>query len=78
MYLNVSEAKTRFSELVEQVSSSDEEITVGLRNVPRVKIVPIRPSRERSGKRELGKFSNDIIEISDSFNDLPEEWEGLH
>ena len=78
MYLNVSEAKTRFSELVEQVSSTEEEITVGLRNVPRVKIVPIRTSKERSGTRALGKFSNDIIEMSDSFNDLPDEWKGLH
>ncbi len=78
MYLNVSEAKTRFSELVDQVSNSEEEIIVGLRNVPRVKIVPIKTSKQRSGKRELGKFSNDIIEMSDSFNDLPEEWEGLH
>ena len=77
MYLNVSEAKTRFSELVDQVANHEEEVTVGLRNVPRVKIIPIRTSKERSGIRELGKFSNDIIEMSDSFNDLPDEWEGL-
>lgn len=78
MYLNVSEAKTRFSELVDQVANNDEEITVGLRNVPRVKIVPINKITERKGKRELGKFSTDVIEMADSFNDLPDEWEGLH
>ncbi|MBF0198095.1 MAG: type II toxin-antitoxin system Phd/YefM family antitoxin [Planctomycetes bacterium] len=78
MYLNVSEAKTRFSELVDQVANSEEEITVGLRNVPKVKIVPIGKLAERTGKRELGKFSTDVLEMSDSFNDLPDEWEGLH
>ena len=77
MYLNVSEAKTRFSELVDQVANGEEEIIVGLRNVPKIKIIPFKAIKDRTGKRELGKFSGDIIEMSDSFNDLPEEWEGI-
>jgi prevent-host-death family protein len=75
MYLNVSEAKTRFSELVDQVVKGEEEVIVGLRNVPKIKIVPFKVTKDRSEKRKLGKFSGDIIEMSDSFHDLPEEWE---
>ena len=76
MYLNVSEAKTKFSELVDQVFTTDNEVVIGLRNVPKVKIVPIKPTKARGGKRLLGKFRGDILYMADDFNVLPEEWEG--
>jgi antitoxin (DNA-binding transcriptional repressor) of toxin-antitoxin stability system len=74
MYLNVSEAKTRFSELVDLVCSTDEEIIVGLRNVPRVKISPVREQKTRSKNRQLGKFKDDVIFMANDFNDTPEEF----
>lgn len=67
--VNVHEAKTRFSELLRQVSRG-EEIIIANRGVPVARLVPIPP---KNGRRELGKYDGKIV-IADDFDaPLPED-----
>jgi antitoxin (DNA-binding transcriptional repressor) of toxin-antitoxin stability system len=71
--VNLSEAKSKFSELVDHIVSSGEEVVVGLRNVPKVVISPFKSEQKRSGKRELGALKGSVLYMADDFNSTPEE-----
>lgn len=71
--INLSEAKSKFSELVEHIVSTGEEVVVGLRNVPKVVISPVKSEQKRSGKRELGALKGSVLFMADDFNSTPEE-----
>jgi len=73
LQVNLSEAKSKFSELVDHIVSTGEEVVISLRNVPKVVISPIKEQQKKSGKRELGALKGSVLYISEDFNSTPEE-----
>ncbi len=65
--INITEAKTHLSKLVEKALSG-EEIIIGKRNKPLVRLSPLLKSGKK--KRNGGQWKNRVI-ISDDFDDLP-------
>jgi prevent-host-death family protein len=69
MEVNIHEAKTNFSKLLQRVAAG-EEITIARAGVPVAKLVPAEPKRE---KRKLG-IDEGRIHIADDFDaPLPDE-----
>ncbi len=65
--INITEAKTHLSKLVEKALSG-EEIIIGKRNKPLVRLSPLVSSGKK--KRSGGQWKNRVI-ISGDFDDLP-------
>lgn len=71
MEVNVHEAKTHLSRLLERVEQG-EEITIMRANVPVAKLIAVTPS---VGKRELG-WARGEFTVPDDFDDpLPQDVE---
>lgn len=68
MLVNIHEAKTQFSRLVERVSRG-EEIVIGRAGKPVAKLVPYT---EASGPRSPGAWKG-RVRIAPDFDDLPAE-----
>lgn len=69
MEINVHEAKTNFSRLLQRVAAG-EEITIAKAGVPVARLVPIEP---KTGKRKLG-IDRGKIWIADDFDaPLPDD-----
>jgi len=69
MEINVHEAKTHFSKLLQRVAAG-EEIIIARAGVPVAKLVPIE---QRHAKRKLGLYSGEIW-IADDFDaPLPDD-----
>lgn len=68
MLVNIHEAKTHFSRLVERVSRG-EEIVIGKAGKPIAKLVPYT---EASGPRSPGAWKG-RVKIAPDFDDLPAE-----
>jgi prevent-host-death family protein len=69
MEVNVHEAKTHFSRLLQRVAAG-EEITIAKAGVPVARLVPAEPRKQR---RKLG-FYGDSIQIADDFDaPLPDD-----
>lgn len=69
MEVNVHEAKTHFSRLLQRVAAG-EEITIAKAGVPVARLIPVEPKAER---RKLGIYG-DKIWIADDFDaPLPDE-----
>lgn len=69
MEVNIHEAKTNFSKLLQRVAAG-EEITIARAGVPVAKLVPIGPKKE---KRKLG-IDEGRIYIADDFDaPLPDD-----
>jgi prevent-host-death family protein len=68
MEVNIHEAKTHFSKLLQRVAGG-EEITIANAGVPVARLVPVKPN---GNKRKLG-VDNGLIKIADDFDaPLPE------
>lgn len=67
MEVNVHEAKTNFSKLLQRVALG-EEITIAKAGVPVAKLVPVQPGQ---GKRPLGLFKGEIWMAGDFDAPLP-------
>jgi prevent-host-death family protein len=68
MEVNIHEAKTHFSKLLQRVAGG-EEITIANAGVPVARLVPIKPD---GNNRKLG-VDNGLIKIADDFDaPLPE------
>ncbi|HTS10702.1 MAG TPA: type II toxin-antitoxin system Phd/YefM family antitoxin [Candidatus Limnocylindrales bacterium] len=61
--VNIHEAKTTFSKLLQRVAAG-EEITIANRGVPVARLIPVRTKR---GKRQLG-FDSGRGRIADDFD----------
>jgi prevent-host-death family protein len=72
-HVNMHEAKTHLSKLVERVEGG-EEIVIDRAGKPVAKLVPL--PRPKSGKRELGGWEGEIW-ISPDFDERDEEFERL-
>ncbi len=71
--VNMHEAKTQLSKLVERACAG-EEVVIARDGKPAVRLVPVEPSLE--GKRPIGLDEGKVI-IHDSFFDpLPDEFTG--
>jgi prevent-host-death family protein len=69
MEVNVHEAKTHFSKLLQRVAAG-EEITIAKAGVPVARLVPVEPPK---GKRKLGIDRGKIF-IADDFDaPLPDD-----
>jgi prevent-host-death family protein len=66
--VNIHEAKTKFSRLVQRAAAG-EEIVIAKAGVPVARLVPFRRKRR---KRRLGLYPG-AIRIHDDFDDLPED-----
>ena len=67
--INVYEAKTQLSKLLDQVAKG-EEIRIGKYGKPIARLVPDKPKFK---KRTLGKLNGKGYWMSDDFNDTPPE-----
>jgi prevent-host-death family protein len=69
-YVNIAEAKTRLSELVEKAASG-EEIVIARDHKPVAKLVPVRPHAPRVPGSAQGQvwIAPDFDEIPDDFHD---------
>ena len=67
MIINVSEAKTHLSKLIDRVYHG-EKVTIAKNNLPLVDLVPHKPK----GERKLGLMKGKI-DIPDNFNEEDEE-----
>lgn len=69
-YVNIAEAKTRLSELVEKAASG-EEIVIARDHKPVAKLVPVRPHAARAPGSAKGQvwIAPDFDEIPDDFHD---------
>jgi prevent-host-death family protein len=68
--VNMHEAKTNLSRLVERAAAG-EEIIIGRAGVPVAKLVPYQPPA--NNRRREGGFLRGQIVIHDDFDELPEE-----
>ncbi len=69
MKINVHEAKTNFSKLLQRVAAG-EEITIAKAGIPVAKLVPVQPATQ---KRKLG-IDEGKIYIADDFDaPLPDD-----
>jgi prevent-host-death family protein len=69
MEINVHEAKTNFSKLLQRVALG-EEITIAKAGVPVAKLVPVRAAE---GKRPLGFYRGQIWMAEDFDGPLPDD-----
>ena len=69
MQVNIHEAKTHLSRLVDRAASG-EEIVIARAGRPVARLVPLETVGER---RKLGLFEGQPFEMADDFDDLPEE-----
>jgi prevent-host-death family protein len=67
--INMHEAKTNLSRLVERAAAG-EEIVIGRAGVPVAKLVPYQPPAKK--RREPGLLRGQIV-VHDDFDELPEE-----
>jgi prevent-host-death family protein len=69
-YVNIAEAKTRLSELVEKAASG-EEVIIARDHTPVAKLVPVRPHAPRVPGSAKGQvwIAPDFDEIPDDFRD---------
>jgi prevent-host-death family protein len=72
MQVNMHEAKTQLSKLVERAAAG-EEVVIAKAGVPRVRLVPVEPKRK---SREPGLLKGQIW-ISPDFDERDEEIERL-
>lgn len=72
MEVNVHEAKTHLSRLLERVAMG-EEVTIAKAGTPVAKLVPIRT---KSKKRALGTAKGDFV-VPDDFHEADREIEDL-
>lgn len=76
--VNVHEAKTHFSKLLDRAHAG-EEIILAKAGKPYAKLVPINPGQERP-KRRGGQFAGLFTVGDEIFDPLPEDelrlWEG--
>jgi prevent-host-death family protein len=68
MIINIHDAKTHFSRLVERAAAG-EEVVIGKAGKPVAKLVPYKPSSE---PRKPGAWRG-RIRMADDFDDLPAE-----
>ena len=68
MLVNIHDAKTHFSRLIQRVADG-EEIVIGKAGVPVATLVPYR---QRAGDREPGIWRG-RVRIAPDFDELPEE-----
>ena len=66
--INIHEAKTHFSRLVDRAAAG-EEIVIGKAGVPVARIVPLKGKRR---KRRLGLFAG-AVRIRKDFDELPDD-----
>lgn len=67
--VNIHEAKTQFSHLVEQALLG-KKVVIAKRNKP---LIELKPLQEKRGKRKLGQYKH-TIELPDSFfEQLPDD-----
>lgn len=69
MEINIHEAKTHFSKLVERVSQGGEEIIIAKAGVPVARLVPLQP---KGKTRPLG-MDRGKVWIADDFDSLPDD-----
>jgi prevent-host-death family protein len=67
--INIHEAKTRLSQLLQQVEMGDE-IIIARANKPIARLVPYQ---QKSVKRRLGEAKG-MVEIMPNFDQLPEDF----
>lgn len=67
MIVNIHEAKTHLSRLIERVSAG-EEIVIGKAGKPVAKLVPYREGSSRTPGSWAGQ-----VRIADDFDELPED-----
>ena len=67
--INIHEAKTRLSQLLQQVEESDE-IIISRANKPIARLVAYR---EKAQQRRLGETKG-VVEIMPDFDQLPEDF----
>lgn len=72
MIVNMHEAKTNLSKLVDQVNKG-EEVILARAGKPVAKIVPVDQPRNRDVRRRIGLFAGQDIWMADDFDDLPED-----
>jgi prevent-host-death family protein len=73
MEVNIHEAKTHLSRLLDRVAMG-EEVIIAKAGTPVAKLVPVKP---HSKKRTLGSAKGEFV-VPDDFNDpLPKEIEDL-
>ncbi|MBA4864889.1 type II toxin-antitoxin system Phd/YefM family antitoxin [Streptomyces sp. PSKA54] len=65
---NVHEAKTHFSQILEQVERG-EEVVISKAGEPVARVVPLRPKVRRTGRGSL----RGQIHILDDFDELPDD-----
>jgi prevent-host-death family protein len=71
--VNIHEAKTQFSKLVE-AASNGEEIIIARAGKPAARLVPLEPKR----KIKFGVLKNEKFWMSEDFNDpLPDDLQAL-
>jgi prevent-host-death family protein len=69
MEINIHEAKTNFSKLLQRVAAG-EEITIAKAGVPVARLVPIEP---KNAKRQLGIYRGEIWMADDFDGPLPDD-----
>jgi prevent-host-death family protein len=67
--VNIHEAKTHLSRLVERAAAG-EEIIIARAGRPQARLVPLAPRRE---PRVLGIFAGQRYHIAEDFDDIPED-----
>jgi prevent-host-death family protein len=76
--VNVHEAKTNLSRLIEQALQG-EEVIIARNGVPAVKLVQVEPARPAKPKRQPGLWADQIEEIDPDWwkpeNDLTDHFE---
>ncbi len=72
MIVNMHEAKTNLSKLVDQVNKG-EEVILARAGKPVAKIVPISPEVKPRSPRRLGLFAGQPFWMADDFDELPPE-----
>lgn len=69
MEINIHEAKTHFSKLIERVRQGGEEIIIAKAGVPVARLVPLQP---KGKTRPLG-MDRGKVWIADDFDSLPDD-----
>jgi len=76
MKVSVSEAKHRFSDMLDRIVIG-EEVVITNKGEPVAKLVPIPAAEKKCRKRQLGSAKGEFA-VPDDFNDpLPKEIEDL-
>jgi prevent-host-death family protein len=67
--VNIHEAKTHLSRLVERAAAG-EEIIIAKSGKPRARLLPLAPQRTA---RVLGLFAGQTFRMAEDFDELPED-----